>query len=188
LMVLDGNQITGNAGIGLQSGDGSTLDKLMVVNNTISGNTGPAFTADYGSPGPFQGSNLLWQNNTVSGNGNNYQPPSKGSFFDNLPMVDIDAPIDTNIGAPVAFSLNYSGPQSIANVLWDLGDGLPETISNPLHIYSEAGTYRVGLVVWDALGRAAHDEIMLTVAVPEPAMVILFAIAGLCLLFVRRCK
>ena len=162
-VTLDSNTITANANIGIQSGDWTfqKLDKLKVIDNTITNNGGPAFTPDFGTVGPFFGNDLSWSGNTVSGNGSNYQPPSKGSFFDNPPSASILAPASFVPGQPVSFAFDYAGPHSIGNILWDLGDGLPETVSNPVHVYDQGGTYRVNLVIWDALGRAAHDEIVL---------------------------
>ena len=173
-VTLDGNTITGNS-YGLTAGDWgpkiqpgaapNRLDKLTVINNTITNNSLAAFSASMGTPAgdDYFGDELRWQSNTLTGNGTNNQQTSIGTYFNNPPSVSIVAPASVGVGQPVNFSLNYSGPQSIGNVLWDLGDGQPEIVSNPVHSYSQTGTYRVGLVVWDALGRSAHHEVTINV-------------------------
>ena len=166
-ITLDGNTITQNS-YGITGGDwgpGARLDKLTVVDNTITGNSLAAFSGSMGTPAgdAYFGNELRWEGNTVAGNGTNNQQTSKGTFFDNPPLVSIGAPAVAAQGQAVNFSFDYEGPQTVGSVLWDLGDGLPQTASNPSHVYDEAGVYRVGLVVWDAWGRAAHDEVLFTV-------------------------
>jgi PKD repeat protein len=43
-------------------------------------------------------------------------------------------------------------------MLWEFGDGSTDTASNPVHLYSRYGTYRVILKTWDA------EEVMDSVA------------------------
>jgi hypothetical protein len=169
-VTLDSNTITGNS-YGLTAGDWSpnpSLDRLSVVNNTITGNILAAFSGSMGTPAgdSYYGSELLWTGNTVTGNGVNNAQTSRGTFFNNPPTASIVGPATIAPGQSAAFSLNYAGPNPIGNILWDLGDGLPETSSNPSHVYSLPGTYRIGMVAWDSLGRSAHDEQLLTVAAP----------------------
>lgn len=174
LVTLDGNTISGNS-FGLTGGDWGPKvqagaapnrhDKLTVINNTITGNWLSAFSGSMGAwdGDDYLGSELRWAGNILSGNRVDNQQTPTGTFFNNPPSVSIVAPASVGVGQPVNFSLNYSGPQSIGNVLWDLGDGVPETVSNPVHSYSQTGTYGVGLVVWDALGRSAHHEVTINV-------------------------
>jgi hypothetical protein len=76
-VTLDSNTITANGGIGIEGGDDSSarLDKLMVVNNTITNNGGPAFTGDFGAVGEF-----FWQRSAVAGqhrHGKRLQQPTR---------------------------------------------------------------------------------------------------------------
>ena len=193
--VFSGN---GNVGITFNSGTSPSLDKFRFVNNTITDNAGGGMTSLALSNQYFDSSN------TVAGNGGangNYTPASAGTFYNNMPTVSIVGSDSATVGAPVNFSSAFADSLGTpANYLWDLGDGLPLTTSTASFTYSEPGTYDVGLVVWDSLGRAAHDELQLTVTaasgaqfesaasalapgpsnpVPEPSAAILAAVAGL---------
>lgn len=184
-ITLDSNTITTNHYTGIQCGDGTpnpSVDKLSVINNTITGNGGPAFTGDFWSSGEFFGNDLRWEGNVVSGNGNNSQPPSEGTFFapNSRPSVSINTPSAAIVGQPVQFSLNYApGADPLGDVLWDLGDGLPATTSSTSFTYLNPGVYTVDLAVWDTSGRAAFDEVSLTVSVPEPSTLAMLLVAGM---------
>jgi hypothetical protein len=171
---LDNNRIADNGDIGLQLG-GDNVDQLRIVNNTISNNDGPAVTVDFGTVGPFPGMDLVWSNNTVANNGNNFQLISLGFLTNSAPTVGIDEPFAVPVGEPVTFSLSFADDGTLAHALWDLGEGLPVLSTSPSHVYSAPGTYRVGLVVWDNDGRAAYAERLVTV-VPEPSSLSLAAL------------
>ena len=53
---------------------------------------------------------------------------------------------------------------------WDFGDGNTSSAQNPIHTYSEAGTYTIGLVVTNSNGETATtiDEVSVTDGVAEP--------------------
>ena len=72
-----------------------------------------------------------------------------------MPTVSIVGSSTVTVGSLVNFSslFNDPGGYSAANYLWDLGGGLPVTTSTASFTYSQTGTYNVGLVVWDTLGR-----------------------------------
>jgi PKD repeat protein len=56
------------------------------------------------------------------------------------------SPANAPAGTPVAFT--YTGTNSqVASYLWSFGDGSVSTVMNPLHIYTQAGTYTVQLKV-----------------------------------------
>ena len=191
-VTLDSNTITANS-YGITGGDWTPnpcLDKLSVINNTITNNSLAAFSGSMGTPSgdAYFGNDLRWEGNTVTGNGTNNQQTSKGTFFPGkVPSVTINAPTTAMVGQPVQFSLIYSGYDPLADILWDIGDGLPVTAtSSTSFTYSNPGVYDVSLVVWDTLGRAAFDEFSLTVFVPEPATLALLLLAGLTLLCHRR--
>jgi hypothetical protein len=174
------------------------MDKFCFVNNTIAGNP----------VGPIGGSQLTNEyfdsSNIVAGNGAaGAIPTTTGTFYNNMPTVSIVGSSTATVGSLVNFSslFNDPGGYSAANYLWDLGDGLPVTTSTASFTYSQTGTYVVGLVVWDTLGRAAHEQLVLTVtaagassqsvdggelgtsadpaSVPEPSPAILTVVAGL---------
>jgi PKD repeat protein len=68
----------------------------------------------------------------------------------NPPVADFTA-IQTTVTCPqvVQFTDQSSEPQ---NWLWDFGDGTTSTQHNPTHIYYQAGTYNVTLIVTNTLG------------------------------------
>ncbi len=141
---------------------------------------------------------LSWSGNTLTNNGTGYigSPwpsdrqnannnwTSTGTFLapGNMPSVSIIAPGTGIVGQPVSFSMNYTaGASPLDSVLWDLGEGLPALTSGASMSYSTPGTYLVNLVVWDSMGRAAHDERTLVINVPEPGTLALVG-TGLCVL------
>jgi|GEM_PF-487439 len=146
---LDSCEIRNNQSLGIQMGP--SMDQLSVINTAITGNTGAAATA-------YGGVDLEWTGNTVTGNGDNTQPTSRG-FSNTKPTANFTAPTSAAIGQNVTFTSTSSDPGgSIAHYLWDFNDGLPATSSSVTRSYSKAGTYRVSLVVWDKLGRGARVE------------------------------
>ena len=183
---LDGNRIANNGNIGLELG-GSNVDQLTIVNNTITGNAGAAVTSDFSSVGPFAGKDLVWSNNTVSNNGNNFQLSSIGFPANAAPTAAIVNPGAATVGQSVNFSFRFSDTGTIGSVLWDLGEGLPNTSANPSHIYTAPGKYLVELVIWDNAGRAAFDTLVVTV-VPEPSSLALAGIALGALLIATRVR
>ncbi len=176
-IVLDSNRLIDNDNIGLQLGT-ETADQLAILNNTITGNGGPAVTRDYDNVGSFLGHDLQWSNNTVTGNGNNYQMSSVGFANSVAPTVEIVVPPMATVGKDVAFSFTFADDGTRSHVLWDFGEGLPNTAASPMHAYTAPGDYRVAVVVWDNDGRAGYDEFMLHV-VPEPPSLGLGAIGAL---------
>lgn len=170
LVTLDGNTFSGNHQLGLQGADWT--GKLTVINNTIINNGAEAVSISSGSP-QF-GSDLRWEGNTVTGNASNSQPMSNGTFFNDTPSVAIIAPGVVSVGTPVQFELTYAGVDPLTHILWDLGEGLPILTSDASIIYTDPGTYTVGVVVWDLQGRGAYNELEIVV-VPEPSAMLLVA-------------
>jgi len=65
---------------------------------------------------------------------------------------------------PAPLSVNFTDQSTgeITSWLWDFGDGLTSTEQNPIHIYSNPGTYTVSLAVTDPEGsdtEIKHDYI-----------------------------
>ncbi len=71
-------------------------------------------------------------------------------------------------GETVFFNnLSISGLDTIADYLWEFGDGTTSTEKNPAHYYSASGNYNVKLTVTSALGCTSSKTIPLTMhAIP----------------------
>ncbi len=53
----------------------------------------------------------------------------------------------------IPYQMNFTNPAlNTVAWLWDFGDGDTSTIENPVHIYTDPGTYTVSLITWDAFG------------------------------------
>ncbi|NLK50540.1 MAG: choice-of-anchor D domain-containing protein [Candidatus Cloacimonetes bacterium] len=75
------------------------------------------------------------------------------------PTVDFEADIlSGDIPLSVQFTSEIDpGVGSIASLLWDFGDGGTSTDANPLHVYTESGTYTVSLTVTNDFGGSATE-------------------------------
>lgn len=154
-VTLDSNEISRNRAEGLELG-GKGLDQISIVNNIISSN---GFAAVGGNPGV----DLEWNNNTVTGNGDNKQLTSRG-FPNPKPAADFSCPASIAAGQPAKFTNETTAPDGgLGRALWDFGEGVPSNHIDGIHTYSRAGTYRVTLVVWDKHGRGAIKERTVTV-------------------------
>lgn len=85
---------------------------------------------------------------TNSGIPNNFlckfspEPPLNAMFYANttsILMLDTIQFFDNCIGTPISW-------------FWDFGDGMIDTVENPIHVYQDPGTYTVGLIVSDSIG------------------------------------
>lgn len=156
-VTLDHNRIVDNGADGIQF-SGAHFDQLSFLDNLIARNVGDSVSRDPG------GSDLLWAGNTVSGNGLDQQLTTRG-FAASAPAAAFSAIDFAIVGAPVVFTNNSSvGSGSIVRTLWDFGDGVPTTDSQPTHSYDRPGIYRVTLVVWSSAGRAARAAHVIQVA------------------------
>ena len=154
-VTLDSNEISRNSAEGLELG-GTGLDQISIVNNRICAN---AFAAVTGNPG----ADLEWTNNLVAGNGKDTQLVSL-SFADHQPKAEFACPPQASAGIPAKFTNRSHAPGgSIEHVLWDFGEGVPNTLPGGVHTYSQPGTYLVTLIVWDNHGRGAIEERSLAV-------------------------
>jgi gliding motility-associated-like protein len=70
---------------------------------------------------------------------------------DTLPIIAPDA-VDDTLELPLAVAQFHANPVSsnISFFLWDLGDGTTSTDPNPVHQYTNPGTYTISLTVRDA--------------------------------------
>jgi PKD repeat protein len=69
----------------------------------------------------------------------------------------------------VAFANDSTG-QAPLSYGWDFGDGMTDTITNPVHIYPGFGTYTATLTVDNVLGT---DVVSATIMLAEPTHVYL---------------
>lgn len=151
-LTFDKNSITGNGRKGIEFTGAPGVDRLSFTNNVITGNNDVAI-----DPYPADAAHLEWSGNTVSGNGSDAQPSSRG--FDNpKPAADFSAPYTVRVGEPVSFMNGSFDDGSIVENLWDFGEGLPKTEIHPTYVYQSPGKKRVTLVVWDNEGRASLKE------------------------------
>lgn len=158
--TLDSVEINNNGGVGLQFTPG--VDQISIINSTISDNKNIAVTA-------YEGNDLEWENNIVTGNTDNTQPSSIG-FNNQKPTALIIASSQANTNEPTNFISNSTDPDgTIKHVLWDFNDGLPSTSPSARHIYKDPGKYRISLIVWDNLGRADHAEKSIEIIKPSPS-------------------
>ncbi|WP_231891406.1 fibronectin type III domain-containing protein [Paenibacillus swuensis] len=151
-LTFDSNQIINNGRKGIEITNAAGVDRLSFINNIITGNGGASID-QY----PASASHLEWSNNTVSGNGTNTQLTSRG-FSNPKPVANFSAPLSVQLGQPITFTNSSTDNGSIAEHLWDLGEGPPLNSVSPTYTYQKAGTYRVTLVVWDNEGRASLKE------------------------------
>lgn len=56
-----------------------------------------------------------------------------------------DVEINSYVNTPITF--NYTTPDNITNWLWDFGDGTYSNLSNPIHSYTDVGTYDAKLTI-----------------------------------------
>ncbi|WP_258171283.1 fibronectin type III domain-containing protein [Paenibacillus sp. R14(2021)] len=151
-LTFDSNQILNNGRKAIEITTATGTDRLSFINNVITGNGGPSID-QY----PSSAADLEWSNNTVSGNGTNTQLVSRG-FSDPKPTANFSAPLSVQLGQPITFTNTSTDNGTIAENLWDLGEGPPVNTTSPTYTYQNPGTYRVTLTVWDNGGRASLKE------------------------------
>ena len=146
--TIDGNKRNGVQFVG--------ADYISFRNSSITNNTNSAFTA---YSGYFEMTGC-----TVSGNGSNSTPATK-SFGNARPTAIITGPSTGSVGQQLSFSSSSTDSDgTIAHVLWDFGAGPAYSSTSQTFTYTEAGTYRVALVVWDNGGRGAVVEKTVTIS------------------------
>jgi PKD domain/Pectate lyase superfamily protein len=162
-LTLEENFFIGNQGLGLQI-SGDNIDQFRVLGNTFTENTEASAEIDPDV------SEFMWSDNSVSGNGLDVQPASRG-VTRSRPLVSIRSSTFAVTGESVSFeSKTLNSDERITNVLWDFEDGIPATDNVSEHIYTAPGTYRVSLIVWDESGESARAEQEITVFGLEPTV------------------
>jgi hypothetical protein len=149
--VFEECEFADNDGYGVQFG-GEGLDAFSFLRCAVRRNKGPAMAGlrDYRA--------LEWVDCTIAGNLENSVRPQK-PFRQPAPIAAFRAPATGRVGEPIHFVNESRAAQGqIAAVLWDFNDGAPVSEANPTHVYTQAGEYRVTLIVWNELGRAARAQ------------------------------
>jgi PKD repeat protein len=87
-------------------------------------------------------------------------------YFGSSPCnADFFAYVDTNATGIVYFSNNSTG--SFTNAYWSFGDGTSSTLLNPVHTYTQQGTYTACLTVYNNSGcQSSHCD---TIIVGNPS-------------------
>ncbi len=183
-VVFDSNQIQTNQGAGVQV-VGSNLSNLTFKGNQITDNSLQAVTSSITVPG------TVWDANYIKGNSPDNSLSSTKPY--DAGPASIDALVETaTVGMPIQFSIGIDGdPTALVHALWDFGDGIPATETQPVYTYSKTGVYHVTAVGWDAAGHAILGELDLNVILappgdlPEPAASLAALSAAACV-FARR--
>ncbi|QSA95577.1 PKD domain-containing protein [Methylococcus sp. EFPC2] len=119
--------------------------------------THPGYT-DYGSLGQYRLTGAITQEATAPAS---LQPPV---------VVASGSPLTGFAPLPVSFSSNGTTDDgTVVSYRWDFGDGTAANEPNPLHTYSNVGTYTAKLTVVDDAGLTASQAVTVTVA-PDPAL------------------
>lgn len=94
-----------------------------------------------------------------------------GTYCDTLLIVcplPVSGFSSTSSWLQASFSDLSSGNGSFTHS-WDFGDGFLSNLSNPMHVYANAGTYLVCLTVADLCGSDTHcDSVTILCPVPTP--------------------
>lgn len=87
------------------------------------------------------------------------------------PVAQIDGPFVSNIGDSITMSsISTDADGSIANYLWDLGDGTTSTSATVNHTYAAAGIYSVTLTVTDNEGSTSTAITQASISVLQPGV------------------
>jgi len=77
------------------------------------------------------------------------EKPVEIELLDRCPSANFSSSGQTTVGVPVSFS-NLSSEAT--SYLWDFGDGCHCSSENPVHTYTQPGTYQVSLIAIGAGG------------------------------------
>jgi hypothetical protein len=150
-LVFENCAFRNNGGYGVQLG-GKDVDALRFVQCDITGNRQAAVS------GPAQFQALEFVDCRIRGNQNDRLPENR-PFPAAPPVAQIRLPASIRAGEPAGFACaSRANDDAIVERLWDFGEGLPETSTQPRHTYSQPGTYRVTLIVWDKNDQGSRAE------------------------------
>jgi hypothetical protein len=141
-----------NGGLGVQL---SGADQLSFIRCSVLSNALAAFSID-------QLRTLSFFQCVVAGNQNN-QIPVGLPFGGRAPVLYFGFPGIITRGQPALFR-PAAKAASVAEVLWDFNDGIPQTTAGVAsHTFAMPGIYRVTLIVWDNAGRGGRVERLVVV-------------------------
>lgn len=151
-LVFEGCEFAGNGRLGVQF-LGEDIRAVEFIRSRIEGNGGAACS------GLERASPFEWRESTARGNGSDAIPAPR-PFDRPAPAVEIEGPTAVSAGEAVRFRAVVRAAEggSIRALLWDLGDGPPETSLEVTHTYARPGRHRVALVAWDDSDRGGRAE------------------------------
>ena len=96
------------------------------------------------------------------------------------PVADAGQNLTVVVGTSVVFSANasYDELSGISKFRWDLGNGIVKFEKEFTYNFSDPGTYKIILTVYDAAGNYATDTILVTVVASEDIPSIIFPISA----------
>ena len=101
--------------------------------------------------------------------------------FAQSPVANFTAnPLSVCAGAPVSFTSTSSanGGTAIVSYAWNFGDGVSASTQNPVHAFTNAGTYTITLVVTNSVG-GVDSEVKSNYITVLPSPNVGFNVAGL---------
>ena len=101
--------------------------------------------------------------------------------FAQSPVANFTAiPLSVCAGAPVSFTSTSSanGGAAIVSYAWNFGDGVSASTQNPVHAFTNAGTYTITLVVTNSVG-GVDSEVKPNYITVLPSPNVGFNVAGL---------
>ncbi len=145
-------------------GGGGSGGRIMTNSNSISATTiGGLAGLTVGSTSCSDGTNGA-QNGTAGNLENNTTPAIVGIEDFLIPNADFNFVV--NMGE-VTFT-NLSNINS--GIIWFLGDGTTSNILNPIHSYSQEGTYEVQLIVSNACGTDTSTQMVEIIFPPTASL------------------
>ncbi|HLE96219.1 MAG TPA: PKD domain-containing protein [Candidatus Thermoplasmatota archaeon] len=150
--------------------DGVIADRLWSFGDgTGSAETAPAHT--YAEPGTYNVSLTVFDEPRSFLGGATITRPfvvlEPGARTDR-PIPDFEPPLNPVAGRAVRFTDRSFWPEGPLEYHWEFGDRTASNLSNPLHTYTEAGTYLVSLAV-RPVGRADLESSVARTVVVAPA-------------------
>jgi hypothetical protein len=144
-----------------QQGPDMFVDNEVITNTNIVLWYVPQMDTEVGGPK----GHYCW---TITGEPNpETYPCFSGPLFTPIPQepqADFSYSRPSIISTTVAFANDSTG-QAPLSYGWDFGDGMTDTITNPVHIYPGFGTYTATLTVDNVLGT---DVVSATIMLAEP--------------------
>ncbi len=142
------------------NGDSGQVHDLVFIDNTLTGNHGPALTVLT----PANVTDIRFTNNTATGNG------AGGVALANIGNPDHPDAMIVHVSGggdqPVQLQVSFVGGRVVQHALWDLGFGVP-LVGDSITQALPHGTHTVTVVAWDSDGNADHATF--EVNLPEPS-------------------